>query len=293
MTTPINIWPMAFSILLSIFLSIMPITVAQDSQIAQTVSNEANGFDVIMGTAGNEIMLDDTFLGTAWIYQYASREAMQQASQALSRHLKELGYAASEATLEELPAIRFVKEGNDNIMIAPHTAYPFVYVIMGKFTTDDGYVVVEENGVTHYQDIAGQFCTTLNHADVFIDGEKVEGFNACFTSINNTHDQISFSCGKPEYTLAITLPLNSMAGGGLCGLEQLRSTELDCRAQMGGGNGAWFSEKPERFHDVSFAFSSVSHDKPVSVYFSLSYTDQGHEYLVEGFAVVLYQVAFT
>lgn len=254
---------------------------------------ESPDFDAIMGVAGEEIMLDDTFIGTAYLYQYDTNDRMLVAAQALFDQLVSAGYTAEEATFDTLPAVRFVKQGAENVLLAPHTEQPFAYVAIGQFTTDTGYVVIEENSITYYEDVAHQYRTTLNHADVFIDGEKMSGFTArCSPVLSGTNDLFSFSCNNPNFMVTMKLPVGYMTEGGTYEREQFIGTDLNCLVSEDSGYyGCSFmtSDDIEHFDDVTFTFSPVSHDHPVAVQFSLTYNFQNERHLVEGFTVVTYE----
>ena len=290
------------SVLLSlvIILCTTPTSLATNLESMLHRNEESLDFDAIMGVSGEEVMLDDTFIGTAYLYQYDTNNGMMEAAQALFDQLISSGYSAEEATLDTLPAVRFVKDGAENVLLAPHTERPFAYVAIGQFTTDTGYVVIEENGITYYEDVAHQYRTTLNHADIFIDGEKVSGFTTrCSPVLSGTKDLFTFSCGdagNPDYLITMGLPIGYMEEGGTYEREQFVGTDLNCMIMIGGYyDGYSFStaDEMERFDDVSFTFSPVSHDQPVAVQFSISYNYMGERHLIEGFTVVTYEGAST
>lgn len=285
------------AILLLVCLLLLSSTTAMASDLQSLLhrNDTAFDFDATMGMAGTEVMLDDTFMGTAWMYEYASDDAAMVAAEALFDLLDSNGYAAEEATFGEMPAIRFTKSGQEDIRLAVDTAHPIAYVMQGAFTTDTGYVVVEENGITYYEDVAHQYRTTLGHADILIDGERVNGFTVSFSSVlSGTKDLFSFDCGKPEYILTMRLPIGYMTEGGTYEREQFAGTDLNCMVRVDGwyyGYGFSTSDEMERFDDVTFTFSPVSHDQPVAVQFTIAYNYMGDRHSIEGFAVVLYDGA--
>lgn len=288
--------PKVFVLLsLMIILCTTPTSLATSLESMLHRNEESLDFDAIMGVAGEEVMLDDTFIGTAYLYQYDTSDAMMAAAQALFNQLISSGYSAEEATFDTLPAVRFVKQGAENILLAPHTEHPFAYVAIGQFTTDTGYVVIQENGITYYEDVAHQYRTTLNHADIFIDGEKVSGFTTDFSPVlNGAKDLFTFSCDDPEYLVTMGLPVGYMTDGGTYEREQFIGTDLNCLVRVNGyyyGYGFSTAEEMERFDDVTFTFSPVSHDQPVAVQFSIGYNYMGERHLIEGFTVVTYEGA--
>ncbi|MEG0759526.1 MAG: hypothetical protein RR505_14035, partial [Raoultibacter sp.] len=160
-----------------------------------------------------------------------------------------------------------------------------------------GYVMVEENGMTYYEDVAHQYRTTLGHADILLDGERIEGFTAKLSPVlSGTKNLFSFERSKPEFYMSMELPVGYMAEGGTYEREQFVDTALDCFIRVGDlSHGCCFSsaEEMERFDDIAFTFSPVSHDQPVAVQFYIAYSDKEAKHSIEGFAVVRYSNSLT
>lgn len=277
-----------------LFLSTTSAT-ASDLQSLLHRNDTAFDFDATMGMAGTEVMLDDTFMGTAWMYEYTTDDAAMSAAEALFNLLDSNGYAAEEANFGEMPAIRFTKSGQEDIRLAVDTAHPIAYVMQGAFTTDTGYVVVEENGITYYEDVAHQYRTTMGHADIFIDGERISGFTARFSPVlSGTKNLFYIERSEPEYYMSMVLPDGYMTEGGTYNREQFVGTDLNCCIQVGSlyyGYTFNASDEMERFDDITFSFSPVSHDQPVAAQFYIAYNYMGERHSIEGFAVVLHEGA--
>lgn len=276
---------------------IVPSALASDFLSMLKRDDETLDIDGIMGVPGTEIMADAYVQGKGFLYEYANEAAMMAASEKLYDYLLSNGYDAQEATLDTLAAIRFTKEGQEDVILAPHTDYPLAYVLVGAPITVEagglGFETVEENGVLTYQDDQGRR-VTLNHADVLLDGKPLGGVTARFSSTSAVNDLFTFSCDQPEFMLTMKLPQGYMAEGGSYTREDFVGKDIACMVRVGGyydGYGLDTEDDPDCFGDIGFRFSPVNHDQPVGVWFDVEYSNRGDVHQLEGFAVVLFEGA--
>ena len=113
------------------------------------IDKDEMDIEQIMGTPGDEIMMGEDFMGVAKIYEYEDDAAMLAATESLCDALLIAGYTAEEATLDRLPATRFTLSGKEEILLAPHTDYPFVYVLVGGWALEGDDDSDAEKGVLY------------------------------------------------------------------------------------------------------------------------------------------------